>query len=216
MAKKQFVVIGLGRFGTSVAKTLAQLGGDVLAIDRSETAVQVVANSVTHAVQADAREEETLKALGVRNFDVAVVAIGDDIQANILITLMLKELGVKMVVCKAMNHLHGRVLEKIGADKIIYPEKDMGVRLAHNLVKHNVMDWIELSSDYSVVEITVPQKFVGKTLGELDLRVKYGINVIAIKKHNSIVVTPGAKERFEQNDVVIIVSKNELLAKLPD
>lgn len=214
--RKQFVVIGLGRFGTSVAKTLTQLGNDVLAIDRSETAVQVVMNSVTHAVQADAREEETLKALGVRNFDVAIVAIGDDIQANILITLMLKEMGVKMVVSKAMNHLHGRVLEKIGADKIIYPEKDMGIRLAHNLVTHNVMDWIELSPDYSVVEITVPQKFIGKSLGELDLRAKYGINVIAVKKSNAIIVAPGAKERFEQNDIVIIVSKNELLAKLPD
>lgn len=214
--RKQFVVIGLGRFGTSVAKTLTQLGMDVLAIDRSETAVQVVVNSVTHAVQADAREEETLRALGVRNFDVAIVAIGDDIQANILITLMLKEMGVKLVVSKAMNHLHGRVLEKIGADKIIYPEKDMGVRLAHNLVTHNVMDWIELSPDYSVVEISVPQKFVGKSLGDLDLRAKYGINVIAIRKSNAIVVSPGAKERFETGDVVIIVSKNELLDKLPE
>jgi len=216
VTRKQFVVIGLGRFGTSVAKTLAQLGNDVLAIDRSEIAVQVVMNSVTHAVQADAREEETLKALGVRNFDVAIVAIGDDIQANILITLMLKEMGVKVVVCKAMNHLHGRVLEKIGADRIIYPEKDMGVRLAHSLVTNNVMDWIELSSDYSVVEIAVPQKFIGKTLGELDLRAKYGINVIAIKKPDAIIVAPGAKERFEQKDIVIVVSKNELLAKLPD
>jgi len=214
--RKQFVVIGLGRFGTSVAKTLTKLGHDVLAIDSSEAAVQVVANSVTHAVTADAREEETLRSLGVRNFDVAIVAIGNDIEANILITLMLKEMGVKMVVSKAMNNLHGRVLEKIGADKIVFPEKDMGVRLAHNLVTHNMMDWIELSPDYSVVEISVPQKFVGKTLGELDLRAKYGINVIAVKKPNSIVVSPNVKDRFEADDVLIIISKKELLAKLLD
>lgn len=213
--KKQFVVIGLGRFGTSVATTLARLGYDVLAIDNSESAVQAVVNSVTHAVQADARDEETLRALGVRNFDVAIVAIGDDIETNILITLMLKELGIKLVVSKAMNNLHGRVLEKIGADKIIFPEKDMGIRLAHNLVTHNVMDWIELSPDYSVVEIAVPEKFAGKTLGELDLRAKYGISVIAIKKQGSIIVAPGAKEKFDSEDIVIVVSRNELLAKLP-
>lgn len=213
--KKQFVVIGLGRFGTSVATTLARLGYDVLAIDSSESAVQAVVNSVTHAVQADARDEETLRALGVRNFDVAIVAIGDDIETNILITLMLKELGIKLVVSKAMNNLHGRVLEKIGADKIIFPEKDMGIRLAHNLVTHNVMDWIELSPDYSVVEIAVPEKFAGKTLGELDLRAKYGISVIAIKKQGSIIVAPGAKEKFDSEDILIVVSRNELLAKLP-
>lgn len=213
---RQVAVIGLGRFGTSVAMTLTELGHDVLAVDKDENSVQAVVNSVTHAVQADAREEETLKALGIRNFEVAVVAIGDDIEANILITLMLKELGVKKVVSKAMNVLHGKVLEKIGADKIIYPEKDMGIRLAHNLVTHNVLDWIELSPDYGVVELAVPKKFANKTLGELDLRAKYGINVIAIKKPAAIVLAPGAKERLEESDILIIISRNENIAKFPD
>jgi trk system potassium uptake protein len=213
---KQFVVIGLGRFGTSVALTLADLGQEVLAIDVNESAVQRVMNNVTHAVQADARDEESLKALGVRNFDVAIVAIGDDIQANILITLMLKEMGLNTVVAKAMNTLHGKVLEKVGADKIIYPEKDMGFRLAQNLVRTNVMDFIELSPDYNIVEIKVPNKFVGKTLGELNLRAKYGINVMAIKHSNTINIAPGAEARLEKMDILVVISDREGLAKLPE
>jgi len=159
---KQFVVIGLGRFGTSVAQTLSTLGHDVLAMDKDEHAVQVIMQDVTQAVQADARDEETLRALGVRNFDVAIVAIGDDLEANILITLMLKEMGVPYVVTKAQNALHGKVLEKIGADKIIYPEQDMGFRLANNLVRTNVMDFIELSLDYSIFEIVASSQFINK------------------------------------------------------
>lgn len=214
--RKQFVVIGLGRFGTSVATTLSELGHDVLAIDSRESAVQAVVNNVTHAVQADAREEETLKALGIRNFDVAVVAIGDDIQSNILITLILKEMGVKKVVSKAMNHLHGKLLEKIGADTIIYPEKDMGIRVAHNLVSYNVMDFIELTPDYSVMEVNVPAKFLNKTLGELNLRAKYGFSVMAIKKGDEIIVAPGADEKLEQNNIAIIVGKKDAISVLLD
>lgn len=213
---KQFVVIGLGRFGTSVARTLNSLGHDVLAIDVDESAVQAIMHEVTHAVQADAREEENLRALGVRNFDVAVVAIGDDLQANILITLMLKEMGIGYVVAKAQNPLHGKVLEKVGADKIIYPEKDMGVRLAHNLVTHNIMDFIELSPDYSIVEILAPNKFVGRTLGELNLRANYGISIMAIKNDDSINVAPGAEARIEQKDILVVVSSNEALGELPE
>lgn len=206
--RKQFAVIGLGRFGKSVARTLTTLGHDVLAIDNQEGEVQEVVNDVTHAVQMDAREEENLKALGIRNFDVAVVAIGDNIESNILITVMLKELGVKYVVSKAQNALHGKVLEKVGADKVIYPEKDMGIRLAYNLVSGNVMDFIELSPDYSILEMAAPAKFVGKSLGQLDLRAKCGINVIAIKKDDSILVSPGADSIIESTDTIIIISKN--------
>lgn len=214
--RKQFVVIGLGRFGKSVAKTLYALGHDVLAIDSSETEVQAIAHEVTHAVQADARDEETLKALGVRNFDVAVVAIGADIESNILITVMLKELGVKYVVAKAQSTLHGKVLERVGADKIVYPEKDMGIRVAHNLVTSNVMDYIELLPDCSIVEIIAPTKFVNKTLGELNLRAKFGISIMAIKKGDLIIVAPGAEAKIEDGDTLIILSNNESLAKLPE
>lgn len=214
--RKQFAVIGLGRFGKSVARTLTSLGHDVLAIDSMENQVQEVVNDVTHAVQMDAREEENLKALGIRNFDVAVVAIGDNIESNILITVMLKEMGVKYVVSKAQNALHGKVLEKVGADKVIYPEKDMGIRLAYNLVSGNVMDFIELSADYSIVEMAVPARFTGKSLGELDLRAKWGINVIAIKKDDSILVSPGADSILESKDTIVLISKNDNMAWLSE
>ncbi|MDA8228476.1 MAG: TrkA family potassium uptake protein [Desulfitobacterium hafniense] len=214
--RKQFLVIGLGRFGTSVALNLSALGHEVLAMDKNPHAVQAIADSVTHSVQADARDEETLKALGVRNFDVAIVAIGDDIQANILITLMLKDMGLKYVVAKAQTALHGRVLEKVGADRIIYPEKDMGLRLAHNLVTANVMDFIELSPDYSVVEIVSPLKFVDKTLSKLELRNQYGLSVMAIRRGSQIVVAPGGDEVIRDKDILVIIAKNEDLADLPD
>lgn len=213
--RKQYAVIGLGRFGASVAKTLSELGHDVLAIDSSDLAVQGVVNFVTHAVQVDAREEETLRSLGIRNFEVVIVAIGNDIEASILITLMLKEMGIRFVVCKAMTPLHGKVLEKVGADKVVFPEKDMGVRLARSLITSNVMDYIELTSEYSLLEILTPSKFVDKNLGELNLRAHYEISVMAIKRDNAIIVAPGADTHLEKKDVLILVCKNETLDKLP-
>lgn len=215
--RKQFVVIGLGRFGTSVAKTLTALGHEVLALDKNEQAVQSIMQDVTQAVQADAREEETLRGLGVRNLDVGIVAIGDDLEANILITLMLKEMGLPYVVAKAQSTQHGKVLEKIGADKIVYPEQDMGIRLANNLIRTNVMDFIELSLDYSIFEIISPAKFVNQTLGKLNLRAVYKINVMAIKKgKEEIVIAPGANAVVEEKDVLVIVCNKKALAKLPD
>ncbi len=215
--RKQFVVIGLGRFGTSVAKTLTALGHEVLALDKNEHAVQVIMQDVTQAVQADAREEETLRGLGVRNLDVAIVAIGDDLEANILITLMLKEMGIPYVVAKAQSIQHGKVLERIGADKIVYPEQDMGIRLANNLIRTNVMDFIELSLDYSIFEIIAPAKFVNKSLGKLNLRAVYNINVVAIKKGiDQIVIAPGANSVVEEKDILVIVCNKKALAKLPE
>ena len=215
--RKQFVVIGLGRFGTSVAKTLTALGHEVLALDKNEQAVQSIMQEVTQAVQADARDEETLRALGVRNLDVAVVAIGDDLEANILITLMLKEMGIPHVVAKAQSGQHGKVLEKIGADKVVYPEQDMGIRLANNLIRTNVMDFIELSLDYSIFEIIAPTKFINQTLGKLDLRAVYKINVLAIKKGaDRIDIAPGANAVVEARDILVIVCNKKALSKLPD
>ena len=146
---KQYVVIGCGRFGSSVAKTLYELGNDVLAIDRNEEIVQEIYEYVTHAVQADVMDENVLKELGIRNFDVVIVSIGSDLEASILATLIAKELGVKVVIAKAQSELHGKVLSKIGADKVIFPERDMGVRVGHNLVSSNILDFIELSPDFS-------------------------------------------------------------------
>lgn len=212
--RKQFAIIGLGRFGTSVALTLSALGHDVLAVDVSEQAVHAVAKDITHSVQADARDESVLKSLGIRNFDVAIVAIGNDIEANILITVMLKEMGMGYVVTKAQSTLHGKVLERVGADKIVYPEKDMGIRLAHSLVSASVMDFIELNSDYSIMEIMTPLSFVDKTLGELNLRAKYGMSVLAIKKKETIVVAPGADSRIEEKDALIILGHSDRMINL--
>ncbi|AET66113.1 K+ transport system, NAD-binding component [Desulfosporosinus orientis DSM 765] len=215
--RKQFVVIGLGRFGSSVARTLMKLGHEVLALDKNEQAVQGLMHDVTQAVQADAREEETLRALGVRNLDVGIVGIGDDLEANILITLMLKEMGVPYVVAKAQSIQHGKVLEKIGADKIVYPEQDMGIRLANNLSRTNVMDFIELSLDYSIFEIIAPSQFVNKTLGKLNLRAVYNVNVVAIKKNaDQIVIAPGANSVVEEKDILVIVCNKKALSRLPD
>lgn len=214
MAKKQYIVIGLGRFGLSVAKTLYALDNDVLVIDSNEEAVQEIADSVTHAVQMDATDEGALRSLGIRNFDVAVITIGKDIQSSIMVTLLIKELGVKYIIAKAHNELHAKVLYKIGADRVILPEKDMGVRVAHNLVSSSILDYIELSPDYSIAEIVSPGEWHGKTLRELNVRVKYGINVMAIKKEKDINVSPGADDRVEPGDIIVAIGGSDDLSKL--
>jgi trk system potassium uptake protein TrkA len=214
MAKKQFVVIGLGRFGSSVAKYLSEMGYEVLAIDENEERVQDVAHLVTHAVSADSTDEEAMRALGVCNFDVVVVAIGQDIQASILTTLILKDLGVPQLIVKAQNELHGKVLNKIGADKVVFPERDMGLRVAHHLISPNILEHIELSSDYSIVEMKVPSAMVGKSLKQLDLRAKYECNVLAVKRHGQLNITPRADEQLHPEDVLVIVGRNELLTRM--
>jgi len=209
MMKKQFAIIGMGRFGSSVAKTLCGLGFEVLAIDGNETRIQEVINIVTHAVQADSTDEEALKGLGIRNFDVVVVAIGQDIQSSILTTLILKDLGVKTIVVKAQNELHGKVLEKIGADRVVYPERDMGIRVAHNLISPNILDHIELSDDYSIVELKVSSPMIGRNLRQLDIRAKYGCNVMGIKSSKGMNIAPRAEDVIKENDILVVVGKNE-------
>ena len=212
--KKQFAVIGMGRFGSSVATALYRLGYQVLAIDENEERIEQVLNMVTHAVQANCTDEEALRAIGIRNFDVVVVAIGEDIQASILTSLILKEMGVKMLVVKAQSELHGKVLAKIGVDKVIFPERDMGLRLAHSLISPNILDYIELSDDYSIVDIQVPPRMVGKNLRELDIRAKYGCNVMAIKTGDRMNIAPRAEDTIKENDVLVVVGSNENLRKL--
>lgn len=211
---KQFVVVGLGRFGLSVAKTLAENDYNVLAIDSDEEKVQSIANDVTHAVEADATDEDALRTLGVRNFDVAVVSIGDNIHANILATLILKELGVKYVVVKAQDTLHGKVLSKVGADRVVYPERDMGMRIAHNLISSNVLDYIEFAPNYSVIEIIASETMIGKSLSELQLRSHFNVNVMAIKRGKELNITPGANDKILEGDVLIVMGKNNDLDKV--
>lgn len=207
--KKQFAVIGLGRFGTSVARTLYKMGFDVLAVDRDETRVQEMMAEVTHSVQVNAMDEEAMRSLGIRNFDVVVVAIGQDIQASILTSLIVKELGVKRLIVKAQDDLHGKVLQKIGVDKVVYPERDMGTRVAHHLISPNILEFIELSSDYSIVEIQATKKMVGKSLAKLDIRAKYGCNVIGIKSEDNMNIAPRAEDLITEDDILVVVGKNE-------
>ncbi|MGI6706776.1 MAG: potassium channel family protein [Clostridia bacterium] len=211
---KQFAIIGLGRFGTSIARTLYTLGHDVLAIDSNDELVQEISDSVTHAVQADATDEHALKALGIRNFDVAVVAIGTSIQASILATLNCKELGVKYVLAKAQNEVHAKILYKIGADKVVFPERDMGMRVAHNLVSSNILDYIELAPDYSLVEIEAMPQWEGKSLKELNMRVKYGVNVMAIKHGNDINISPHGQDVIQPHDILVVIGSNEDIKRL--
>ena len=214
MKAKQFAVIGMGRFGSSVAKSLYNLGYEVLAIDLSEQRTQEMAGMVTHAVQADSTDEEALRALGLRNFDVVVVAIGQDIQASILTSLILKEMGVPYLVVKAQNELHGKVLKKIGADKVVFPERDMGVRVAHNLISPNIIDLIELSDEYSIVEMAASRAIIGKNLRQLDVRAKYGCNVMAIKSGARMNIAPHAEDTISENDILVVVGRNENLHRM--
>ncbi|MCE5286865.1 MAG: TrkA family potassium uptake protein [Pelosinus sp.] len=213
---KQFAVIGLGRFGKSVARTLTNMDYEVLAIDSNEERVQGFSDEVTHVVQADTTEEETLKALGIRNFDVVVVAIGEDVQANTLTVLLLKELGVKYIVAKARNMLHGKMLVKLGVDRVVYPERDMGQRVAHNLVATNVMEYIELSPNLTMVEVATPRILVGKTLAETDLRAKYKVNVVAIKRGEDVIVPPVPSEKILDEDILFVVGDTKGIHKLEE
>lgn len=211
MRKKQFMVIGLGRFGTSVAETLYGLGNDVLAVDSDEEIVQNISERVTHAVQLDANDENSLRALGISNFDVAIISIGSDIQASILATLLVKEMGVKHIITKANDALHAKVLYKIGANRVIFPERDMGVRVAHNLCSSNILDYIELSPDFSIAEIAAPSDWENRSLIELNLRATYGINVVAIKRSNEIDVSPSPDEVVLSGDIIVAIGGTQEL-----
>ena len=214
MSKKQFVVVGLGRFGESLAKTVYDLGHDVLVIDMDEEKIADIADYVTHAVQMDATDENALRKLGLSNFDVAVVTIGSDIQASVMSALLMREMGVKYVIAKGHSDLHAKVLYKIGANKVILPEKDMGKRVAHNLVSSNILDYIELSTEYSIMEIEALDSWVEKSLIDLELRRKYGINVVAIKDGSKVNVSPGADEIIKKNDIIVALGSTKDLGKL--
>ncbi len=213
MVSKMFAVLGLGRFGRSVGKTLAELGYQVLGVDADEARVSEMSNILTHVVVADATDESVLESLGLRNFDCVVVSIGE-IQPSILITIMAKEMGVKHVVAKASTKLHGKVLAKVGADQVVFPEREMGKRVAQNLVSANVIDYLELSADHSIAEITASNSLVGKTLRQTGLRQKYGLNVVAIKRGEDINVSPLADDVIEEGDILIVIGPNDKIRQL--
>jgi trk system potassium uptake protein TrkA len=219
--KRQFAVIGLGRFGYSVAETLVKKGCEVLAIDRDETKIQAISESATFAVQCDATDERALKAVSAQNVDVAVVSIGEDIQASILIVQTLKEMGIKSIIAKAVTNTHGKILTNLGVNEVIYPERDAAIRLAHRLVSPKVLEYLELAPGYSIEEVTVPDKLSGLSLQEAKIRELYRLNVIGIKKKVTRMVkgrmvkdevfnfTPANEDVVEKGDVLVVIGKEE-------
>ena len=213
---KSIVVIGMGLFGSSVARQLCALGAEVLAIDTNSELVQQISSDVTSAVVADARDVQVLRALGANECDCAVVAIGDDLAGSVLATMNLKELGVGHIVCKAHDEVHRKVLEKLGADKVVIPEKEVADKLARSLTSHNVLDFIELSNDYGIVEIPAPKTWVGRNLKELDVRAKLGVNIIAIERNDKISVSPRAEFEIARNDILVVLGDYDSLTLMQE
>ena len=211
---KSYVVVGLGRFGVEAAVRLCELGAEVLAVDTRNDVVQQVSGSVTHAVVADARDKEVLKALGVSDFDCAIVAIGDSLTDSVLATMNLLELGVPHLVCKAYDETHSQILKKLGAHQVLIPERDQAARLARSLSSPNVLDYIELSSDYGIVELPAPKSWQGRTLKELNVRAKLGVNIIAVKHGGEINVSPAADYCIDKEDIIVVLGDMIALEKV--
>ncbi len=208
---KSYIVVGLGRFGSEAARRLCELNCEVLAIDHNSDLVQQISGSVTQAVVGDARDKEVLKALGVGEFDCAIVAIGGDLGNSVLATMNLKELGVPYVVCKASDETHRQVLMKLGANKVVIPEQEQAGRLARNLSSPNVLDYIELSDEYGIIEVPAPTPWLGRTLKDLNVRAKLGVNIIAVKKGKRINVSPGADYEIQPGDVMVVLGGTDAL-----
>lgn len=224
---KQFVVIGAGKFGASVAVTLSQKGHSVLLIDKSLEKIQELSDIVTKAIQLDATDEKAMRALGLKDFDAAIIAIGrQSMEDSVLVTMMLKEMGVGMVIAKATNEAHGRILTRVGADRVVFPERDMGIRLANSLVTSSIMDHLDVVPGYSVAEIRPFRDLVGKTIKESDIKTKYGIQIIAIKSmqpnidekgesiiEEKITIAPDAGTKIDKDDILLVLGKDEDIDK---
>lgn len=211
--KNQFAVIGLGRFGSSVAKELINLGYEVLGIDKDEEIIEQEGELLTHTVIADTTDEEAMRSIGIRNYDCVIVAIGDDIEASIMTTILLKDLGVQKVVAKALSELHGKVLQKMGVERIIYPEREMGVRVANQLVSPNLLDYIELSKEYTIAELYASKKIAGRSLRELDTRSQHGCSIVAINNKHDIIIAPTAESIIEEGNIMVVIGTNDQIDK---
>ena len=210
----EYAVIGMGRFGRSVAITLHKLGHQVLAVDKNEEALREVSDEVTHAVQLDSTDAESLRGVGITNFDSVVVAIGDFIEESILTTLLLTELGCEKIVAKAVDDRQGKVLERVGAHLVVYPERDMGVRIAHTLAAPGLLDYLELSPTFSIEELSVPETMSGRSLGQLDLKTKYGVSVLLIRRDSQLMISPPSDTTLQTGDVLVVVGENRQLNRL--
>ena len=205
---KSYVVIGLGLFGQALARQLCELDAEVLAIDIRQDLVDQIADEVTRAVSTNAQDKEELRKLGVRDMDCAIVSIGDDLAASVLITMNLMELEVPYIVCKAHDETHRRVLEKLGANRVVIPEQENAQRLGRSLHSHNVLEYIELSEDYGILEIPAPKTWVGQTLKELNIRAKLGVNIIAVESGKKTNVSPSADYRILEGDIMVVLGDN--------
>ena len=205
---KSYVVIGLGLFGQALARQLCRLGAEVLAMDVRSDLVQQLAGDVTHAVVGDAQDKDVLRALGVRDLDCAVIAIGDDLAASVLITMNLQELGVPYIVCKAHDETHRRVLEKLGVNRVVIPEQENAQRLGRSLHSHNVLDYIELSEEYGILEVPAPKSWVGKSLKDLNVRAKHNVNIIAVESGKKTSVSPSADYLIQAGDIMVVLGDN--------
>lgn len=219
MKRQQFAVIGLGRFGSAMATTLVDLGHDVIGIDGSEERVHALADSITQAIELDATDEKALRAAGIHDVDVAVVSIGENIESSLLVVMLLRELGIRTIVAKAVTSLHGRILERLGVSRVIFPEREMAVRIAHSLVMPNAIDYIELSRDFSIVEVPAPAHFVGRSLKQIELRPRLGLTLIAIKRADdagavTTNIAPAADDVIREGDVLALLGDNERLTQL--
>lgn len=211
---KSYVIIGLGRFGSELARQLHNLKCEVLAMDINQELVQQVSPYVTHAVAADAQDKEVLRTLGVRDFDCAIIGIGDNLAASVLVTMNLKELGVPYIVCKAHDETYRRVLEKLGADRIIIPEQEQAQRLAKSLSATNVLDYFELSNEYGIIEMPLPADWEGKTLVQLNVRAKLGVNILAIRRNNKMHVSLSADFELAQGDTMLVLGDTAALNRV--
>lgn len=208
---KSYIVIGLGRFGSEVSRRLCQLGCEVLAVDTDAELVEAISGDVTHAVVADGRDKSVLRALGAPDFDCAIVAIGNSLADCVLATMNLKELGVPKIVCKARDETYRQVLKKLGADQIVIPEQEQAYRLARSLSSQNVLDYIELSDDYGIIDLPAPESWTGKNLRELNVRARLGVNILAIKRENKINVSPAAEYVIDKGDIMVILGDTAAL-----
>ena len=214
MPSQQIAVIGLGRFGSSAAMQLASLGYDVLGVDRNEDLVENLSDEITHVVRADTSNEGALEELGIRNFDVVVVGISSDVQSSIVTTLILKHLNVPYVIAKARDELHGEILDRIGADKVIYPEREAGMRISHTFISREILDYVEVVPGYGVSKIRVPDRFVGRSLQVLGFGEDSGLRILMIGRNNSVVHDPQPSERIQDGDVLMVVGEDRYLSEM--
>lgn len=214
--KKEVVIIGLGRFGTSMCQELNRLGHEILAIDTDEERVNEVSVFTTQAVAANGTDENVLRALGVRNFEHAIIAIGDNLQSSVLCTLILKEMGISSVWVKARDLQHQKILEKVGADRVIQPEYEMGIRMAHHLASEKIIDYIDLSDEYSIVELIAPSSISGKTLVQLDIRARFNCTVLAVKRFEDVNIAPKPEDEIVKGDILVLIGHKDDLKRFEE